>query len=62
MKMCIETTAELGASHMVGLLYSTVGRTLKSLPDERYAQWAAEGLKEVAIYARNRSSRSGLKR
>jgi D-psicose/D-tagatose/L-ribulose 3-epimerase len=52
MKMCVDTTSELGASHMVGLLYSTAGRTVKTLPDDRYARWAAEGLKEVAIYAK----------
>ena len=52
MKKCADSTAELGASHMVGLLYSTAGRTLKTLPDGRYAQWAAEGVKEVAIHAR----------
>jgi D-psicose/D-tagatose/L-ribulose 3-epimerase len=53
LKECVRTTAELGATHLVGLLYSTVGRRTETLPDDRYWEWAASALKEVAVYARD---------
>ncbi len=51
LKRCVDATAEMGATIFTGVTYSALGRRIDRMPDERYWQWAASGLKEVAQYA-----------
>jgi D-psicose/D-tagatose/L-ribulose 3-epimerase len=53
LKQCVKTTAAIGATSFSGVLYSAIGRKIDRMPDEHYWEWAAQGLKEVARYARD---------
>lgn len=48
---CVRKTAAMGAKTFSGVIYSGIGRKIDSMPDERYWDRAAKGLKEVAKIA-----------
>jgi len=52
-KDCVDSTKALGATNLVGPIYSAVGRTWQSTPDERARDrmLLVENLKELADYA-----------
>lgn len=51
LKKCVQATADMGGTVMTGVIYSEIGRKIDGFPDERYWNWAAESLKEVAQFA-----------
>jgi D-psicose/D-tagatose/L-ribulose 3-epimerase len=61
-KQCVDLAADIGAPHVVGPMYSAVGRTRMLEPREREQQraLAVESLKTVAVYAAERGVRLGV--
>ena len=61
-KHCVDLAADIGAPHVVGPMYSAVGRTRMLEPHEREQQraLAVESLKAVAEYAAERGVRLGV--
>ena len=51
LKKCVQATADMGGTCMTGVIYSEIGRKIDGFPDERYWNWAASSLKEVAKFA-----------
>jgi D-psicose/D-tagatose/L-ribulose 3-epimerase len=51
LKKCVRVTAEMGATCFTGVIYSAIGRRIDSMPDERYWERAAKGLRDVAKLA-----------
>jgi len=60
LKRCVQATADMGAGVLGGVLYSAIGRKLDSFPSTKHWEWAAQGLKEVARYARGAGVTLGL--
>ena len=53
LKKCVQATADMGGTCMTGVIYSAIGRKIDGIPDERYWNWSASALKEVAVFARD---------
>jgi D-psicose/D-tagatose/L-ribulose 3-epimerase len=51
LEKCVHVTAEMGASCFSGVVYSAIGRKIDSMPDQRYWEKAAKGLRQVARLA-----------
>ncbi|MCX7018228.1 MAG: sugar phosphate isomerase/epimerase family protein [bacterium] len=60
LKKCVKATAEMGATVFTGVVYSAIGRKIGSMPDEKYWERSAAGLKEAAKYARDLGVTIGL--
>ena len=51
LKQCVQAAHGIGATCFSGVLYSAIGKKIDRMPDERYWERAATGLKEVAKMA-----------
>lgn len=51
LKQCVQAAHAIGATCFSGVLYSAIGKKIDRMPDERYWERAATGLKEVAKMA-----------
>ena len=57
LKACVDLAAAVGSPHVAGPMYAATGKT-RLLPEperERQRRWAADGLREAAAYAGERS-------
>jgi len=57
---CVKATAAMGATTFSGVLYSAIGRRIDGMPDERYWDRSAQGLKQVARYAQGLNVTIGI--
>jgi len=57
LRTCIDIAAAVGSAHVAGPMYSATGKTrlLPATDRERQRRWAADGLREAAAYAGERS-------
>lgn len=60
LKACVRATAAMGARTFSGVLYNAIGRRLDRFPDERHWERSADGLREVARFARDLGVTLGL--
>ncbi len=60
LKRCVEVTAEAGATCLSGVLYSAIGGRIEGMPDQDYYDRSADGLREVASFARDHGITIGL--
>ena len=60
LKRCVDATADMGATTLSGVLYSSLGRKIDGMPDQSYWDWSADGLRIVAKYAASRGVTIGL--
>lgn len=61
-KQCVDATRDLGATNLVGPIYSAVGRTWQQTPAERAhdMEMLVANLKELAMYAHDRGVVLGI--
>jgi D-psicose/D-tagatose/L-ribulose 3-epimerase len=60
LESCVKATAAMGATTLSGVIYSAIGRKIDGMPDERYWERAARGLRTVARMARDCGVTLGL--
>ena len=53
LERCVRATAEIGAKSFSGVIYSAMGRKIDRMPDERYWERSAKGLKKIAKLAQD---------
>ncbi len=51
LKRCVESSVGIGAESFSGVLYSAIGGRIDGMPDDTYWNRAAEGLREIALFA-----------
>ena len=57
---CVKAAAAMSATTLSGVLYSAIGRRIDGMPDERYWERSAQGLKQVARYAQGLNVTIGI--
>ncbi len=57
---CVKATAAMGGTCLSGVIYSAIGRKIEGMPDKFYWERAANGLKSVAIVARDHGVTLGI--
>ncbi|MBN2984644.1 MULTISPECIES: sugar phosphate isomerase/epimerase family protein [Cohnella] len=60
LKDCVRATAEIGKTNLSGVVYSEHVKNANARPTEQEREWAAEGLREAAVYARELGVQIGL--
>ena len=60
LKRCVEVTAEAGGTCLSGVLYSAIGARIDNMPDQGYYDRSADGLRDVAEFARDHGVTIGL--
>ncbi|MBB6635896.1 sugar phosphate isomerase/epimerase family protein [Cohnella thailandensis] len=60
LKDCARATAAIGKTNLSGVVYSEHVKNAKARPTEQEWDWAAEGLREAAVYARELGVQIGL--
>jgi len=60
LKDCVQATAAIGKTNLSGIVYSQHVKAANARPTEREWTWAAEGLREAAVYARELGVQIGL--
>lgn len=60
LKRCVDAAHGAGSNIVTGVIYTAIGRKIDAMPDQRYWDWAAQGLKEVARYAQDFGITIGL--
>src|ERR1035438_1592896 len=51
LKDCVKATADMGGTVFTGVTYPAIGRRIAGMPGDKYWEYAAEALKEVARFA-----------
>jgi Sugar phosphate isomerases/epimerases len=60
LKDCARATAAIGKTNLSGVVYSEHVKNANARPAEQEWEWAAEGLREAAVYARELGVQIGL--
>lgn len=60
LKDCVAATAAIGKTNLSGVVYSQHVKDAHARPAEQEWEWAAEGLREAAVYAREHGVQIGL--
>ncbi len=60
LEACVRATATMGGTTLSGVIYSAIGRKIDGMPDERYWERAAKGLKSIARMARDHGITLGI--
>jgi D-psicose/D-tagatose/L-ribulose 3-epimerase len=60
LKQCVQATTAVGGTTFSGVIYSAIGARIDGMPDERFWERSARGLKEVARFARDHGITIGI--